>query len=78
MPISFTCLIQYGADCLYSATPPLRHLPPRPPRIFIRTLNIRNVQGFGLEQMVQAVKLGRFDLIVLTKTKISTTAYFRN
>ena len=40
------------------------------------TLNIRNGMGFRLVQLVQAVKLGGFDLMFLTKTKIYTTAYF--
>ena len=41
-------------------------------------LNIRNVRRFGLAQSVQADDLGGFDLMVLTKTKISTMAYCWN
>ena len=53
-------------------------LPSGLPRLAIGTLNICNVMGFRIAQEVQVVDLGGFNLMVLTKTNISMTAYFRN
>ena len=53
-------------------------LTPRPPGLAISTLIIRNGRDFRIVQAVQAVKLGSFDLMVLTKTNISTSVYCRN
>ena len=50
--------------------------PPCPPGLFVGTL--RNSRGFVLAQAFEVVKLGRFDLMVVTKTKISMAEYFRN
>ena len=41
-------------------------------------LSIRNGMDFRLAQAVQEVKLGGFNLMVLTETNISTAAYCRN
>ena len=57
--------------------PPLRRLP-GPLILVIRTLNIRNGRSFGLVQEVQVVKLGGFNLMVITKIKISTMVFFWN
>ena len=52
-------------------TPPA----PAPTRLAIRTLNIRDVWGFGMAQAIPSVDLGGFYGMILTKMKISTTAY---
>ena len=55
-----------------------RYRPPRPPGIAIGTLNISDGQFFGLAQAIRAVERGGFDVMLLTETKISTTAYCWN
>ena len=57
-----------------AVTPP----PPLPLGLVIGALNIQDGQGFGLVQAIWAVERGKFDVVVLTKTKISMTAYCRN
>ena len=55
--------------------PPPRCQPPLPPGIAIGTLNIRDDRVFGIVQVILVVDLGRFDLMVLTETNISTTMH---
>ena len=78
MPFIFYRPIPYGADRLPTAPLLPRRRPPRPPRIAIRTLNIQDGRGFGMAQAIQAVDRGSFDMMLLTKTKISTTVYCQN
>ena len=78
MPFIFYRPIPYGADRLPTALLLPRRRPPRPPRIAIRTLNIQDGRGFGMAQAIQAVDRGGFDMMLLTKTKISMTVYCRN
>ena len=80
MPIYFTRLNQHGADWLHSAAlpPPLCRHPSRSTDLAIGTLNTRGGRGFRLAQAVRAVKLGDFDLMVLTESNIYTAAYCRH
>ena len=78
MPIFFTLPIRHGANRLHLEVPPLRRWTSRPPGLAIGTLNIHDGRGFGIAQAVQSDKLGGFNLMFLTETKISTTVYFRN
>ena len=59
-----------------------RHLcdavPNSNPGLAIRTLNIRYRWGFGLEQAIQTVERGFFDIMLLTKTKIQSETYSHN
>ena len=57
---------------------PLRRWPPRPPRLFIGALNIQDSRGFGLVQAICVVESGGFDVMLITKTNISTMAYFQD
>ena len=57
---------------------PPRRRPPRSSGIAIRNLNTRDSRGLGLTQAIQAVERGDFDVMILTKTNIFTTAYCRN
>ena len=53
----------------------------RPPPLLgisIVGINVHDGKGFGIAQVVQVVELGVFNLMVLTKTKISTVFYCRN
>ena len=78
MPLTFYQTTPHGANCLHTALllPHRRSL--RPPGISIRKLNIWDGRGFGLAQAIQAVDRRGFNVMILTKTKISTTAYCRN
>ena len=78
MPLTFSRPIPHGSDRLHTATPPLCRQPQHPPRLSIRTLNICDVQVFGLAQAIRVVERGGFDVMLLTETKISTMAYFQN
>ena len=40
--------------------------------------NIRNGRGFGLDQSIWAVQLIRYDVMMLTETKISDKVYCHN
>ena len=52
--------------------------PPIPLKLAIGTLYIWDVQGFELAQSIRAVERRDFDLMLLTKTNISMTAYCWN
>ena len=65
-------------DCLYKALPSPCHRPPRPQGLSLGTYNIHNVWGFDLNQAVLAVHLGSSNAMLLTKTKITSEAYFHN
>ena len=78
MPISFAHQIWHGSNQLHSAQAPLRCRTLRPPGFAIRTIDIRDSRGLGIAQAVLTVKLGGFDLRVLTETKISMALYCRN
>ena len=79
MPVTFYRPIPHGANRLHTAPlPPPRRRTPCPPRITIGNLNIRDVRLFGLVQSIRAVESRVFGVMLLTETKISTTAYFRN
>ena len=55
-----------------------RRRPLRPLRLIIGKLNILDGRGFGMTQAIHTVEIGGFDVMILTKTKISTSAYCRN
>ena len=78
MPLIFSQPMPHGADRLHTAPPPPSRRPPRPPGLAIGTLNIRDGRGFGLAQAIRVVQRGYFGVMLLTETKISTTAYCRN
>ena len=78
MTISFTHPIWHGANRIHLEFPPPHHRIPRPPGIAIVIINIWNGRGFRIAQVVRAVELGSFNLMVLTETKISIVAYFCN
>ena len=78
MPLTFSRPIPHGTDRLHMAPPPPRRRPLRTPGLVIGTLNILDVRGFVLAQAIQAVEHRGFDVMILTKTKISTTAYCQN
>ena len=78
IPLTFSRRIPHGADRLYTAPLLTCRRPPRPPIITIGMLNIRDGWGFGLAQAIWAVDRGGFDVVLITKTKIYTTAYCRN
>ena len=74
MSLKFYQPIPHGADRLHTVPPPrLRH--PCPTRLFIETQNILDGWGFGMVQVILDVERGGFGLILLTETKIYTTAY---
>ena len=76
MPLTFSLPTPYGANQLHTALPLPRRRPPRLLGLVIRVLNIRDGHGFGMAQAIRVVERGGFDVMLLTKTKISTTAYF--
>ena len=78
MPLTFSQPILHVAGRLHTAPPPLRRPPPCPPGLTIGALNLRDGQGFGLAQAIQAVEHGGFDVMILTETKIQTEAYLHN
>ena len=77
MLLTFSQPRTHGANRLHMA-PPLRRCPPLPPGLSIGMLNVRDGQGFGLAQAIRAVDLRCFDVMILTKTKISITVYCWN
>ena len=78
MPICFNQLIIHGSYLFHTPPPPFRLRPPLPYGLSLRTYNIRNGWGFGLTQAIRVVQIGGFDIIILTDTKITDQAYFRN
>ena len=65
----------HGAGLLLTASPPLPLHPSHPPGIAISTLNIRDGRGFSMAQAIWKVDHRVFDVMLLTKMNISTTAY---
>ena len=78
MSHTFLRLIPYGANRLHMTTLPPRRWNMCPPRLAIRKLNTWYNWGFGLAQAIWAVERGGLGVMLLTKTKIYTTSYFRN
>ena len=76
--LTFSWTIPHGTNLLQTAPPLTRRQPPHPPRLAIGALNIRYGWVFGLAQDIRVVERGGFDAMILTKTNMSTTAYFRN
>ena len=70
--------IPHGTNRLHTEPLPPRRRPPLPTGLAIGTLNIQDVQDFGLAQAIRTVERRGFDMMILTKTKISTTIYCRN
>ena len=52
--------------------------PTCPLGINLRTYNIQDSQGFGLPQTIQYVRLGNYDLMMLTEKKIPDESYCHN
>ena len=77
MPFTLYRPLPHGANHLHTAPPPSRPWPPRLHVLAIRTLDIRYGGVFDLAQAIRAVERGGFDMMILTETKISTTAYCR-
>ena len=75
MRICFTHPFSHGREHIYTAPPQLRHKPPFPRGLNLGVYNIRNGRGFGLDQSIWAVQLIRYDVMMLTETKISDEAY---
>ena len=55
------------------APPPLRRR-----GLSLWTYSIYDGRGFGLTQAIRVVQLHIFDFMLLTKTKITSKAYFHN
>ena len=78
MPLTFSRTIPHGANRLHTALLPPCRRPPRLLGLAIGTLNIQDGRGFGMVQAIRVVDRGGFDVMILTKTKISTTEYCWN
>ena len=78
MPLTFSHLIPHCVNRLHRAPLPPRIWTSCPPGISISTLNIRDGWGFGLVQDIRVMERGGFGVMILTKTKISTTVYCWN
>ena len=78
MPLTFSRPIPHCNSRLHTTLTPPRFWPLCPTGLSIGTLNIRDGQGFGLAKAIWAVEHGGFEVMVLTKTKISTLAYCWN
>ena len=74
MTLTFSQQILHGAKRLHMAPLPPRRRPPCPPGLAIGTLNVWDGRGFKMVQAIRAVERGGFNVMKLTKTKISTTA----
>ena len=77
MYICLTLPIIHSGDHFHTAPLPPRCHPLRPHGLSLGTFDIQDGQGFGLAQAIRVVEYGGFDMMVLTKTEISMTAYFR-
>ena len=78
MAIRFTQPIRHGKDRLHTALLTPRRRLPKIWGLSIATFNICDNQGFRLEQAIQAVHIGGFDLMILTATNITDQAYGHN
>ena len=78
MFISFIRPLRYGVDHLDTLLLPLplRCRPLFPLGLSVGTHNIQNGWGSGLAKAICAVQIGSFDVMLLTKTKITIKAYF--
>ena len=52
--------------------------PPHSQGLSLRNYNIRNSQGFGLTQAIWLVQIGSFEVMLLTKIKITSKSYCLN
>ena len=57
---------------------PLPNRLPFPPGLSIGKYHIHNGWGYGIMQAIRATWIGSFDLMILTETKITDQAHFRN
>ena len=80
--LSFFAWTDEDATYLFLTNPtwhrPPHLRPPRAPRISIGALNIQDVRGFGLAQVVWAVERRGYSVMLLKKTNIQTEAYSYN
>ena len=70
--------ISNGGDLPHTVSPPPNLWPPIPWVLSLGNCNIRNGRGPGLVQVIQGARIGGFDLINLTETKITYQDYCRN
>ena len=78
MPICLSHPIRHVGDHLHMAPPPLRRRQPHPQGISLGTFNIRGGWDYGVTQAIWAVQVGRFDVMLMTDTKITDQAYCCN
>ena len=71
-----TRLIRHGRDCLHMVAPPCRSLRPR--RLYLGNYRIRNGRGSGIAQAIRVARIGGFDLMILTETRITDQDYYCN
>ena len=76
-PITFSRPNIQGASFLHAAPPPLHRRTQGPYEIAIKTLNIWDGRGCGLEQAIREVDIGGLDLMALVE-KIRTEACSKN
>ena len=78
MPICFTHPLHHGMKRLHTAPLSLCLRTPRLQGLSLGTYNIRDTRGFGLAQANWAVYIGNFNVMLLTKNKITSEMYYHN
>ena len=78
MSLTFSRPIPRGVNHLHMLTSLPYCRPLHPPGLAIETLNIRDCWGFGMTQAIRMVERGGFDMMLITKIKISMIVYCRN
>ena len=73
MLICFARPLCHVVDRLHTAPPP-----PPPRGLSLGTYNIRYARGSGLAEAIWLVQLGSFNVMLLTKTNITSKEYFHN
>ena len=78
MPIFFTHPLRHVSNHLHTMLPPPRRRPTHHPGLKLRTFNIQDGWVFVLPQVIQAVQLVNYNMMLLTETNIPDKAYFHN
>ena len=77
MPLCITQPIIHGGNQLQIAPSPPRRRTTYPRVLSLGALNIRNGRGSRLAQAIWVVKIGSFNLMILTEVKTTNHNYFR-
>ena len=76
--IFFTHTIHHGSNWPRTALTPPRHRTTLPPGLNLQMYNIQDGQGFSLPQAIRSMQIGKYNLMLMTKTKIMDEEYCHN